>query len=158
MRGCVCVLCVCLCVCVSVCLCVCVSVIVSLGWILPGHHPFFELPPFGETNFNFRTPRRSSVDGRNPAPPKKPWNDDSPNNGVPWFPPGANGFRSTSCGQLLLASASFEGSPGRSRRAREGARRWDQIYRRWKVYGSGGSAGLAQYGCGSKPMAPFWGR
>ena len=36
------------------------------------------------------------VDRRNPAPPKKPWNDDYPlhaNNGFPWFPSGANGFR-----------------------------------------------------------------
>ena len=36
-----------------------------------------------------RRPERPTVDGRNPAPPKKPWNDDSPvNTNNQWFPHG----------------------------------------------------------------------
>ena len=52
---------------------------------------------------------RTTVDGRNPAPPNKPWHDDSPVNTnqqrfQPWFPRGAGFCPSTVC--------SFLGMPG----------------------------------------------
>ena len=45
----------------------------------------------------------NTVDGRNPAPRKKPWNDDfsgnTTKNGFPWFQSGA-GFRASTVGML----------------------------------------------------------
>ena len=45
-----------------------------------------------ENWISVQTVFRHTVDGQNPAPPKKPWNDDSPiptNNDFPWFQGGA---------------------------------------------------------------------
>ena len=53
-----------------------------LGWVFPSRSTraaFYEASAwfFGEFIFAFGPMLRNTVDGRNPAPPKRPWNDGS---------------------------------------------------------------------------------
>ena len=66
----------------------CISMAVFVKTVLGSHVGVFGAPHILEP----------TVDGRNPAPPKKPWKDDSPvNTNKQWFQPripsGANWFR-----------------------------------------------------------------
>ena len=64
------------------------------------------------SHFSCRTESAPTMDGRNPAPPKKPWNDDSPaNTNKQWFLMVSKWCRISSIHSILLSAQPFQSNP-----------------------------------------------